>query len=173
MNFKKLNCENIDFESWINNNNDNNNNNNNKILKVELIIIIIIIIIRFKRALGSISIISLSPLSKNHHPQAQVQHKPKSKSIIKRTLGSISIKPESISPSPRPFIKRALGSSSIKPKPNNNNNNSGACWEAQIPFYWVIWNELVREKVMGRKMGMKQWVWWLWVHAWDEWYGTS
>ena len=40
MNFEKLNCESIDFESWINN---NNNNNNNKILKVELIIIIIII----------------------------------------------------------------------------------------------------------------------------------
>ena len=28
MNFSKLNCENIDFESWINNNNNNNNNNN-------------------------------------------------------------------------------------------------------------------------------------------------
>ena len=41
MNFKKLNYENIYFESWINNN-SNNNNNNNKILKVELIIIIII-----------------------------------------------------------------------------------------------------------------------------------
>ena len=25
MNFRKLNCENIDFESWINNNNNNNN----------------------------------------------------------------------------------------------------------------------------------------------------
>ena len=43
MNFEKLNCENIDFESWI-----NNNNNNNKIWEIELIIIIIIItIIRF------------------------------------------------------------------------------------------------------------------------------
>ena len=43
MNFEKLNCDNIDFESLI-----NNNNNNNKILKVELTIIIIIItIIRF------------------------------------------------------------------------------------------------------------------------------
>ena len=42
MNFEKSNCEDVDFESWINNN--NNNNNNNKILKVELVIIIIIII---------------------------------------------------------------------------------------------------------------------------------
>ena len=39
MNFEKSNCEDVDFESWI-----NNNNNNNKILKVELVIIIIIII---------------------------------------------------------------------------------------------------------------------------------
>ena len=53
MNFRELNCKDIDFESWI-----CNNNNNNKILKVELItiiilrflkieLIIIIIIIRF------------------------------------------------------------------------------------------------------------------------------
>ena len=44
MNFEKLNYENIDFESWINNNdnkkilkvwiNNNNNNNNNEILRV-------------------------------------------------------------------------------------------------------------------------------------------
>ena len=68
MNFEKSNCENVDFESWINNNSNynnnnnkiskvwinsnnnnkvlkvwiNNNNNNNKILRVELIIILII-----------------------------------------------------------------------------------------------------------------------------------
>ena len=29
MNFKKLNCENTNFESWINNNNNNNNNDTN------------------------------------------------------------------------------------------------------------------------------------------------
>ena len=45
MNFRKLNCEDIDFESWVCNNNNNkilkvwindnnNNNNNNKISKV-------------------------------------------------------------------------------------------------------------------------------------------
>ena len=43
MNFEKSDCENIDFDSWINNN--NNNNSNNKIWEIELIIMIIIIII--------------------------------------------------------------------------------------------------------------------------------